>query len=302
MSLSPCPLPGRMYGAWGRNVSRLRSVHVAPVLATRRVHARNMLQARVVDRGAGDTFRALVLGQERRARFSKVIIFVVMDEHVKHPASRRELREKIIETATTLFSRQGIRSVTMDDIAMTFGISKRTLYEVFADKETLLMECIRRGREENMEYVRQVAEASSNVLEVLLKHFLRSIENYHATNKRFFEDIKKYPRAYEQVMAGDRCFSEAAIDFFKAGVDQGLFRDDVNFHILGILLHEQLNLLMDSELCETYPFLEVYESIMFTFLRGISTPEGAAELERFIRHYREKKEPSPPAPPPQGGE
>ena len=261
-----------------------------------------MLQARVVDRGAGDTFRALVLGKERRARLSKVIIFVVMDEHVKHPASRRELRKKIIETATTLFSRQGIRSVTMDDIAMTFGISKRTLYEVFADKETLLMECIRRGREENMEYVRQVAEASSNVLEVLLKHFLRSIENYHATNKKFFEDIKKYPRAYEQVKAGDRCFSEAAIDFFKAGVKQGLFRDDVNFHILGILLHEQLSLLMDSELCETYPFLEVYESIMFTFLRGISTPEGAAELERFIRHYRGKKEASSPAPPPQGGE
>lgn len=217
--------------------------------------------------------------------------FSAMNDSVKHPVSRRELRKRIIETAMGLFSKQGIRSVTMDDIAATFGISKRTLYEVFADKESLLIESIRLGRKKNMEFVRQVAAVSSNVLEVLLKYFLYNIENYHATSKKFFEDIKKYPRAYEQVKAGDRSFSKAAIEFFKAGVEQGLFRSDVNFSIVGILLHEQLNLLMDSELCESYPFLEVYESIMFTFLRGISTQKGAAELESFIHRYREKKAP-----------
>ena len=63
-----------------------------------------------------------------------------MNDSVKHPVSRRELRKRIIETAMGLFSKQGIRSVTMDDIAATFGISKRTLYEVFADKESLLIE------------------------------------------------------------------------------------------------------------------------------------------------------------------
>lgn len=50
-----------------------------------------------------------------------------------------------------------------------------------------------------------------------------------------------------------------------------MFRDDVNFAIVNLLVREQLDMLMNTDLCDRYSFLEVYESIMFTFLRGIST-------------------------------
>ena len=65
-----------------------------------------------------------------------------MSEYTKHLTPRPELRERIIETAVKAFAAQGIKSITMDDIATSLGISKRTLYEVFPDKETLLEECI----------------------------------------------------------------------------------------------------------------------------------------------------------------
>ena len=71
-----------------------------------------------------------------------------MAENVRHAVSRPKLREKIIDAAVTLFEKKGIKGVTMDDIASSFGISKRTLYEVFTDKETLLIECVRRGQAE----------------------------------------------------------------------------------------------------------------------------------------------------------
>ncbi len=45
---------------------------------------------------------------------------------------------------------------------------------------------------------------------------------------------------------------------------------------------------MNTDICKEYSFLEVYESIMFTFLRGISTEQGAHELEAFIREYRKR--------------
>lgn len=57
-----------------------------------------------------------------------------MSEHTKHSASRSELRERIIQTAVESFSAHGIKSITMDDIAASLGISKRTLYEVFPTK------------------------------------------------------------------------------------------------------------------------------------------------------------------------
>ena len=164
-----------------------------------------------------------------------------MSENTKRSTSRVELKERIIERAMQAFKTHGIKCITMDDIAASMGISKRTLYEVFANKEMLLEDCIRKERQETNEYIRTILGQSAHVLEVLLKLYLRSIEKFHTTHKSFFEDIKKYPKAY---------------------------------------------VLINSNICEKYSFLDVYESIMFTYLRGISTEKGAQELENFIREYR----------------
>ena len=212
-----------------------------------------------------------------------------MGENTKHPVFRPELRERIIETAVEAFTIHGIKSITMDDITNSLGISKRTLYEVFSDKETLLEECILRGQKEADEFVKEVLATAENVLEVLLKCYLRSIEKFHATNKKFFEDIKKYPKAYELLRSRSDQDSEETIQFFKDGVKQGIFRADVNFAIVNLLVREQIDLLMNTDICKRYSFLEVYESIMFTYLRGISTEKGAQELEAFIQEYRKKQ-------------
>ena len=213
------------------------------------------------------------------------------DNMKEHP-SRLELRERIVDTALQSFVTHGIKSITMDDIAAALGISKRTLYEVFADKETLLMECLRRAQDEGDTYVKEVYEKASNVLEVLYKLYQRRIEKFHNTNKKFFEDIKKYPKVYDMLIKRRNRDSEETIAFFKLGIKQGYFRDDVNFSIVNLLVREQLDLLMNTDLCKEYSFLEVYESIMFTYLRGISTEKGARKLEEFIQEYRKKRQAS----------
>ena len=212
-----------------------------------------------------------------------------MGEHTKHSTSRVELRERIILAAVELFTTNGIKSITMDEIAASLGISKRTLYEVFPDKETLLEECILKSQKDGDIFVKGVIETSSNVLEVLLRCYQWSIERFHATNKKFFEDIKKYPKAYQLMKHNRIRSSEDTVTFFKEGVKQGIFRDDVNFAIINLLVRDQLDLLMNSDICNEYSFLEVYESIMFTFLRGISTEKGARVLEDFICEYRKNQ-------------
>ena len=104
-----------------------------------------------------------------------------MGEHTKHSTSRVELRERIILAAVELFTTNGIKSITMDEIAASLGISKRTLYEVFPDKETLLEECILKSQKDGDIFVKGVIETSSNVLEVLLRCYQWSIERFHAT-------------------------------------------------------------------------------------------------------------------------
>lgn len=215
------------------------------------------------------------------------------DDNMKEYPQRPELRERIIDTALDSFVAQGIKSITMDDIAASLGISKRTLYEVFPDKETLLMECLRKVQREGETYMKDVYEKASNVLEVLLKLYQRSIERFHNTNKKFFEDIKKYPKVYAELVKHRNHDSEETIAFFRLGIEQGYFRSDVNFAITNLLVREQLDMLMNTDLCKEHSFLEVYESIMFTYLRGISTEKGARKLEEFIGEYRGNRKSGP---------
>ena len=212
-----------------------------------------------------------------------------MGEHTKHSTSRVELRERIILAAVELFTTNGIKSITMDEIAASLGISKRTLYEVFPDKETLLEECILKSQKDGDIFVKGVIETSSNVLEVLLRCYQWSIERFHATNKKFFEDIKKYPKVYAMMKDRSESDSEKTMSFFKSGVEQGIFRADVNFEIVNLLVREQFDVLLNTDICNEYPFIEVYESIMFTYIRGISTEKGAKVLEEFISEYRKNR-------------
>lgn len=212
-----------------------------------------------------------------------------MTEHGKDASQRAELRERIVVAAMEAFRSKGIKSITMDDIAAALGISKRTLYEVFSDKESLLKECILKAQGDRDKYLQQVYEESHNVLEVILAVFQKSIEMFHQTNKRFFEDIKKYPRVYEMMRARQDSDSEKTMSFFKVGVDQGIFRSDVNFAIVNMLVREQFDVLLNTDICNEYPFIEVYESIMFTYIRGISTEKGAKVLEDFIQEYRKNR-------------
>lgn len=220
---------------------------------------------------------------------SQIIKNELMTEHIREHSSRVALRDRIIDTAMASFTTHGIKSITMDDIAASLGISKRTLYEVFQDKESLLVTCVIKKHEEMNDFLKEVHCKASNVLEVILMCYKRSIENFHKTNKLFFEDIKKYPKAYEALKNYRDKDSDNAIEFFRTGIEQGIFRDDVNFEIVNLLVREQLDMLMNTELCKEYSFLEVYESIMFTYIRGISTEKGSQVLEGFIKEYRKNK-------------
>lgn len=202
---------------------------------------------------------------------------------------RTELKQRVIHVALNEFRVQGIKAVRMDDLASQIGISKRTLYEMFKDKEELLMDCLLYSNQREKERVNDIRSKSKNVLEVILGVFLYSIEMLHETNKLFFEDIKKYPAAYKLVQEVRNSDSKEKMAFFRQGVEQGIFRSDINYPIVDELVKQQFNLLVNTDFFSHHPFLDVYESIMFTYLRGISTVEGARMLEMFIKEYRGNK-------------
>ncbi|WP_203558663.1 TetR/AcrR family transcriptional regulator [Bacteroides sp. 51] len=213
----------------------------------------------------------------------------MVKDSAKEVPYREDLKEKVIIEAMEAFKRHGIKSIRMDDIANLLRMSKRTLYEIFEDKETLLKECILYHQQQNQRGLEEIVRESKNVLEVILKCYKGSIEMYHRTNKKFFEEIKKYPKVYDMIMNSREKDNTVVINFLKRGVDQGIFRADINFAIIHALLREQMDLLMTSNVSKQFSFLEVYEAIIFTYLRGIATQKGAEELDDFIKEYRKEQ-------------
>ena len=87
-------------------------------------------------------------------------------------AYRVSLRERIIEKAMQDFSMHGIRAVKMDDLANELGISKRTLYEIFKDKETLLFEGMKVYSERKHEYLHSYAEDERHhVIDIVMEAY-----------------------------------------------------------------------------------------------------------------------------------
>lgn len=200
--------------------------------------------------------------------------------------AKLELKQRIVAIAIDSFTNKGIRSVTMDEIASKAGISKRTLYETFEDKQELLVECVRTREEANCKLGAQIVAESNNVLEVILHFYKINIDFFHKANKLFFEDLNRYPKVGELIRRNQAEHSHYVVAFFNKGVEQGIFREDVNFEITNILVREQVNFLIQTDLCSHFPFIEVYESIVFTFLRGVSTQKGQCILEDFLVEYR----------------
>ncbi|MDD4822315.1 MAG: TetR/AcrR family transcriptional regulator [Bacteroidales bacterium] len=195
-----------------------------------------------------------------------------------------DLKERIIQTALVLFGKYGIKSITMDEIACGLGISKRTLYETFKDKESILMECYLYKKKLRNDYALEVMKESENVLDVILKVQKKQLEDLLNVNQRFFDDLFKYYPRVEQMIKEDQVeHQKEARAFFEKGVGQGIFRNDLDFDIISMLITEQINWLMHSKLKEQFPFVKVFRSILYTYMRGISTPKGQEILEEFIQ-------------------
>lgn len=86
-----------------------------------------------------------------------------------------ELEQRIVKRASELFLMHGIKSITMDFIAGDIGISKRTLYEVFRDKDALLLKTLAYQEEKSREERDKLALTCTNPFELGLKEFARDI-------------------------------------------------------------------------------------------------------------------------------
>ena len=194
-----------------------------------------------------------------------------------------DIQIRIITESGRLFALYGIRSMTMDALAEDMGISKRTIYESFKDKDTLLLHVIKYFKNEQMILAKNIIDKSENVVVALFSLVNEMINTMKQINPVFFHDIKKYhPDIFRQIAdKGDIRDHTMTCEIIKQGIDQNIFRTDFNVEIVDSTLHELFNLFgSDSKFTrDGYHRGELFNNIIIPYLIGISTDKGRVLVE-----------------------
>ncbi len=201
-------------------------------------------------------------------------------------ASQHEVRNHVIEVALKAFHTKGIKNVTMDDIAHSLCMSKRTLYQMFADKEDLLLACVKAHSDKREAMFCNLSEKSVNVLEFILTLFAENIKEAQEINVDFYAEILKYPKVVDFFNQKQKMQENDAVEFLTKGIEQGYFREGINFHIVYNQLSEGINTLLRNEVLASYSKLEVFKNTVILYIRGCSTLKGIEMIDRFIEKHK----------------
>jgi TetR/AcrR family transcriptional regulator, cholesterol catabolism regulator len=196
-----------------------------------------------------------------------------------------EPNERVILKSIELFTRSGIRQVTMDQIAEEVGMSKRTIYELFKDKDTLVLECLEAMHRQQMIEIQEILASASNIIEALYRLGQHGEKKKAAINYLFFEDIRKlYPQMWDMMKqrakTGSGSFSSKIIN---KGIEEGIFRQDINVEIVDIYINSMMETFHKKDIFpDNTTDKDLLKNIIVPYYLGISTEKGKKLIEQYI--------------------
>ncbi len=192
--------------------------------------------------------------------------------------------EKILLVASELFSRYGFKSITMDDISRRAGISKKTLYQHFANKAEVVSEAVSWYQNQITEECRKRIRESENAIDAIFRTQVYLDTTLQQLHPMILMDLQRYyPEAYVLFQTKIQEVDVAIVrQLLEEGMASGLFRKDIHADLLArlrietCLLLTQPNMMID----QGYTLPQVSQAICEHFLHGVTTPKGEAYLNQ----------------------
>lgn len=211
---------------------------------------------------------------------------------MKREEVNQDQYNKILECILTALMKNGLKGTTMDSIASNLQMSKRTLYEIFGSKDEMFREAHNYFNEKMLKALKEIFETSNNVMEAIIKCFLYNRDIMSSVNADFLIDIKQCEKK-DNFLHQDhnRNRHQNLYEVLQRGVKEGYFREDVNLLIQCKMLIIQMEALKRTQelFNADISLLEVYDSIIIGFLRGISSSKGLEELEPYMHAFTKRE-------------
>ncbi|MEZ0610874.1 TetR/AcrR family transcriptional regulator [Fibrella sp. WM1] len=183
------------------------------------------------------------------------------------------MKEQIIAGARQLFNHYGVKTVRLDDITHQLGITKKTLYQYFENKEELVRQMLDAQLGESLHEASAIQHESANAIIGALQIWDRLIQYKQTTNPSLLLDIERhYPAAWALFQSAKREYiNTILVANLRAGVEQGLYRPDLNLTVLAWLWADQSQCDVPSKGDE--------QVIKHLFIRGLLTQQGLRVYE-----------------------
>jgi len=192
--------------------------------------------------------------------------------------------DRIIAEAARLFMVYGTKAVTMDMLANRLGISKRTLYEKFRDKDELLAKVLKCMFEKQKILMDNLIASEPNVLAAFFKHGQKMKEHFGSMNPILVSDLKRFHIDVLKKIK-DSCGNQyqSSMAFVLKGIEQGVIRKDIDPEIVNRCFYEMGKMIKDSEMFPPEQFSQgaLIKNVIFNYLRGIVTEEGMKVLLEY---------------------
>ncbi|HVZ57367.1 MAG TPA: TetR/AcrR family transcriptional regulator [Chitinophagaceae bacterium] len=200
-----------------------------------------------------------------------------------------ETKERILQKAHELFIRYGVRSVSMDDIAAQLGMSKKTLYHYYRDKEELVDAVVSGVIETNRQHCLTDHLRAENPVHEIFLAFEMVQEMFTEMNPATLFDLQKYhPGVYRKIESHKYDFLYQLIHAnLESGIRMGLYRPEINVDILTRFRIESMMLSFNPEVFPTNrtQLVEITREILFHFLYGLATEAGRKLVETYKPLY-----------------
>jgi AcrR family transcriptional regulator len=196
-------------------------------------------------------------------------------------------QQEIIIAAFKQFKLLGFKSVTMDDIVRKIGISKKTLYELFKDKDELVLECIKYMLNDNQAQTEKALKSSINAIDQAINILMIMEKMIRGMNPVCYLDLQRfYPSAAKYLNDHKESFMFQCIsDNLKQGIEEGFYREDIDIEIISRFRMESALIVFQHDLFpqESYDIVKVNTQIFAHYIYGIASSKGHKMIESYLK-------------------
>lgn len=199
------------------------------------------------------------------------------------------MEEEILRKATEVYMKYGIRSVTMDDIARELGISKKTIYQYFKDKDDLVERAVSNYIKSQENKIDMCCNGEGmNAIDQLLEISKSLISHHSRINHSMIYDLQKYhPRAWDLIINFRKEHAYTNIyNNLLLGIQEELYCKEQKADIIAHLYVSKMEIAFNELMNETrqYSFEEVFNSLFIYHIRGVSNARGLKYLDKKINN------------------